>query len=154
MKKIRPKIIILTTAISVPLAIVAFFLLKPKNIQLANNYDKQIAELQKDVAGLKKQAESKSTTSKEFLATLKDVKDIKIDDAIFSDSTRGKFFASSRGLKYYPVDSTAGASILERNRVYFLTEQDAVNAGYRSFDYVEPTTPLNKLTVVPIISLP
>ncbi|MBT3292892.1 hypothetical protein HN512_01035 [Candidatus Peregrinibacteria bacterium] len=41
------------------------------------------------------------------------------------------FVASSRGKKYYSVTSAAGKNIVPKNRVYFATEQEAKNAGYK-----------------------
>jgi len=40
------------------------------------------------------------------------------------------FFASSRGSKYYPVDCSAGQSIVESNKVWFATREAAETAGY------------------------
>ena len=41
-----------------------------------------------------------------------------------------KFFASSRGKKYYPVDCSAGQSIKESNRLWFSTREEAESAGF------------------------
>ena len=40
------------------------------------------------------------------------------------------FFASNRGSKYYPVDCSAGKSIVENNKVWFDTREAAETAGY------------------------
>lgn len=46
-------------------------------------------------------------------------------------SNSGKnFFASSRGSKYYPVNCSAGKTIVQENRVYFANREDAEKAGY------------------------
>jgi hypothetical protein len=47
-----------------------------------------------------------------------------------SDSSSKKFFASSRGSKYYPVTCSAGKTIKIENRVYFATKAEAEKAGY------------------------
>lgn len=41
-----------------------------------------------------------------------------------------KFFASSRGKKYYPVDCSAGQTIKESNRLWFSTREEAESAGF------------------------
>ncbi len=41
-----------------------------------------------------------------------------------------KFFASSKGSKYYPVGCSAGKTIKQANRVYFSTREAAEKAGY------------------------
>lgn len=40
------------------------------------------------------------------------------------------FIASNRGSKYYPARCSAGKNIKLENRIYFKTEQEAINAGY------------------------
>ncbi len=47
-----------------------------------------------------------------------------------ADTNSGKFFASSRGSKYYGENCKAGQSIKKENRVYFNTREEAENAGY------------------------
>jgi hypothetical protein len=42
-----------------------------------------------------------------------------------------RFVASSKGTKYYAVDSAGGQNIVPQNRVYFATEQAAQAAGYK-----------------------
>ncbi len=42
-----------------------------------------------------------------------------------------RFVASSKGTKYYPVDSAGGQNIVPQNRVYFATAEEAEAAGYR-----------------------
>ena len=44
--------------------------------------------------------------------------------------TLGKYFASKRGKKYYPIECSAGKTIKQENRIYFSTTQEAENAGY------------------------
>lgn len=47
------------------------------------------------------------------------------------NSNSGKnFFASNRGSKYYPVGCSAGKTIIQENRVYFATGEEAQAAGY------------------------
>lgn len=45
-------------------------------------------------------------------------------------SVQEKFFASSRGTKYYPVGCSAGKSIKQSNRIYFETREEAEARGY------------------------
>jgi len=40
------------------------------------------------------------------------------------------FVASSRGKKYYPVQSAAGEKIVPKNRIYFRTAEEAERRGY------------------------
>ncbi len=40
------------------------------------------------------------------------------------------FVASSRGKKYYPVQSAAGEKIVPKNRIYFRTAEEAAHRGY------------------------
>ena len=42
-----------------------------------------------------------------------------------------RFVASSRGKNYYRVDSSSGERISPKNRVYFATEEEARNAGFK-----------------------
>ena len=42
-----------------------------------------------------------------------------------------RFVASSRGKNYYKVDSSSGERISPQNRVYFSTEEEAINAGFK-----------------------
>jgi len=45
--------------------------------------------------------------------------------------TAGKtFFASSKGKKYYTTSCSAGKTIKQENRVYFITGEEAEQAGY------------------------
>ena len=41
------------------------------------------------------------------------------------------FVSSSRGKNYYRVDSSAGEKISPKNRIYFRTEEEAINAGFK-----------------------
>ncbi len=41
-----------------------------------------------------------------------------------------RFVASTRGKKYYPVDSSGAESLSPENRVYFRTAEEAEGAGY------------------------
>ncbi len=45
-------------------------------------------------------------------------------------SSLKKFFASSRGKKYYPVGCSAGNTIKQENRIYFNTREQAEKTGY------------------------
>src|SRR3989338_1251059 len=49
---------------------------------------------------------------------------------IEKNSTGKKFFASSRGSKYYPVGCESGKNLKQENRVYFNTREEAEKAGY------------------------
>lgn len=42
-----------------------------------------------------------------------------------------RFVASSKGSKYYAVDTAGGSNIAIKNRVYFTTAQAAEQAGYK-----------------------
>lgn len=42
-----------------------------------------------------------------------------------------RFVASSKGTKYYAVDSSAGQNIVPANRVYFATAEEAEAAGFK-----------------------
>lgn len=42
----------------------------------------------------------------------------------------GNYFASSRGHKYYSLGCSAGKTIKQENRIYFVTSTDAEKAGY------------------------
>lgn len=41
-----------------------------------------------------------------------------------------RYLASSRGKKYYPVDSSSAQNIVSGNRIYFPDEASALRAGY------------------------
>lgn len=41
-----------------------------------------------------------------------------------------KYFASSRGSKYYSISCSTGKTIKQENRIYFATKEAAENAGY------------------------
>lgn len=45
-------------------------------------------------------------------------------------STSGNFFASNRGSKYYSISCSAGKTIKQENRIYFMTSSEAEKAGY------------------------
>ncbi len=46
------------------------------------------------------------------------------------ESMTKKFFASSRGSKYYSLGCSGGKTIKEENRIYFATGAEAEKAGY------------------------
>ena len=46
------------------------------------------------------------------------------------DLTGREYFASKRGKKYYPFGCSAGKSIKEENRIYFVSETEAKAKGY------------------------
>ena len=48
-----------------------------------------------------------------------------------NSQTRGSFFASKKGTKYYGVTCSAGKTIKEKNKIYFSTADDAIKAGYQ-----------------------
>lgn len=48
-----------------------------------------------------------------------------------AENSAGKnFFASNRGTKYYSLGCSAGKTIVQKNRVYFATREEAEKAGY------------------------
>ena len=50
---------------------------------------------------------------------------------IATENSSGKiFFASSKGNKYYTISCSAGKTIKQENRVYFMTGEEAQKAGY------------------------
>lgn len=52
-------------------------------------------------------------------------------NVISSVKSSGKnFFASNRGSKYYPVGCAGGQNIVQENRIYFATGEEADRAGY------------------------
>lgn len=57
---------------------------------------------------------------------------LKGSPAVPSNSTSSlqKFFASSKGKKYYSLGCSAGKSIKQENRIYFNTRTEAETAGY------------------------
>ncbi len=50
------------------------------------------------------------------------------------NASKGNYFASKRGKKYYSAGCTAGKSIKLENRIYFYTENQAKSAGYEMSD--------------------
>ena len=52
-----------------------------------------------------------------------------ISDKTNKDS-RGSYFASKKGKKYYPNGCSAGKTIKQENRIYFSTTTEAENAGF------------------------
>lgn len=62
-----------------------------------------------------------------------DLSDLSVNSNILQKSeksTSGNFFASNRGSKYYSVSCSAGKTIKQENRVYFMTSSEAEKAGY------------------------
>lgn len=54
-----------------------------------------------------------------------------IPRAVFDTSVNDKnFFASNRGSKYYTLGCSAGKTIKQENRIYFMTGEEAQIAGY------------------------
>ncbi len=49
---------------------------------------------------------------------------------IEKNSTGKKFFASTKGTKYYSIGCSAGKNIKQENRIYFATGEEAQKAGY------------------------
>ncbi len=45
-------------------------------------------------------------------------------------NSKGNYFASKKGKKYYSAGCSAGKSIKEENRIYFNTSSEAEKAGY------------------------
>ncbi len=52
-------------------------------------------------------------------------------DYIKNKKSTAEFFASRNGTVYYPLACPSGNRILEENRVYFSTEDEARSAGYK-----------------------
>ncbi len=52
------------------------------------------------------------------------------DNSILPSKDLGNFVASGSGKKYYPINCTMANKIKISNRIYFKSEQDAINAGY------------------------
>jgi hypothetical protein len=46
------------------------------------------------------------------------------------NSNNKNFFASNKGTKYYSIGCSAGKTIKRENRVYFMTKEEAEQAGY------------------------
>ena len=51
-------------------------------------------------------------------------------NSISQNSNQKKYFASSKGKKYYSISCSAGKTIKQENRIYFATVQEAEDAGY------------------------
>jgi len=49
---------------------------------------------------------------------------------VSTSNTIKTYFASSRGSKYYYLGCTGGKELKEENKIYFNSEQEAINAGY------------------------
>ena len=47
-----------------------------------------------------------------------------------NNNSRGSYFASKKGKKYYSNGCSAGKTIKQENRIYFSTTTEAENAGY------------------------
>ena len=62
--------------------------------------------------------------------TISSVENISKINKTSSSPSGQKFFASSRGSKYYPSDCPSGQNIKTENRVYFDTTSAAEQAGY------------------------
>lgn len=43
---------------------------------------------------------------------------------------QGRYFASKRGKKYYPLGCSTGKTIKQENRIYFQTSNEAEKAGF------------------------
>lgn len=50
---------------------------------------------------------------------------------IRTKKSTAQFFASKNGTAYYPLGCSSGDRIIEDNRVYFNTEEEARSAGYK-----------------------
>ena len=50
---------------------------------------------------------------------------------ILHKKTSAHFFASKNGTVYYPLACPSGDRVIEENRIYFETEDEAQNAGYK-----------------------
>lgn len=51
-------------------------------------------------------------------------------DSVSTSNQTGSYVASRRGKRFYPVDCSAAASIVSKNRVYFNTSEEAIQKGY------------------------
>ena len=47
-----------------------------------------------------------------------------------NNNSRGSYFASKKGKKYYSAGCSAGKTIKQENRIYFSSTTEAENAGY------------------------
>jgi len=47
-----------------------------------------------------------------------------------NNDSRGSYFASKKGKKYYPNGCSAGKTIKQENRIYFSTTTEAEKAGF------------------------
>ena len=47
-----------------------------------------------------------------------------------SNNSRGSYFASKKGKKYYPNNCSSGKNIKQENKIYFQTTIEAEKAGY------------------------
>lgn len=47
-----------------------------------------------------------------------------------SEAQKGVFLASRNGSKYYPLECPGASRIKEENKVWFSSEEEAINAGY------------------------
>ena len=47
-----------------------------------------------------------------------------------NNNSRGSYFASKKGKKYYSSGCSAGKTIKQENKIYFSTTTEAENAGY------------------------
>ncbi len=57
--------------------------------------------------------------------------EIPSNSSIYTSPQNGKnFFASNRGRKYYSVGCPGGETIKQENRIYFVTAEEAKQAGY------------------------
>lgn len=52
------------------------------------------------------------------------------NDLKSASASTGRFFASSRGKKYYPEGCPAGSTLKEANKIWFETREEAEAAGY------------------------
>ncbi len=50
---------------------------------------------------------------------------------VITDFSEYSFVASSRGSKYYKIDSGSADKLSEKNRIYFRSEEDAEEDGYK-----------------------
>jgi len=47
-----------------------------------------------------------------------------------NNQSKGSFFASKKGTKFYGITCSAGKTIKDENKIYFSSATEAINAGY------------------------
>ncbi len=89
----------------------------------APDYGKQIADLQKQINELKKELADKNQTVS--------VNDTNTTTKQVISLTKGKFWSKKGDFMYYPAYCPGRSMIKEEYKIWFATEQDAINAGFK-----------------------